>query len=163
MSATDHGIDLSEEAVLGCMKCGFCKAACPLFLGQETNSPRAKVRLARGAMRGEIGMTDKVRTQMERCLNCRACVNECPSGIEPNAIALRMRGAFVEKNGLPLAKRMIFRKALVSGHRMELASRLIGLVQRVSGIRSPAARSGEYCLSWECVRTRICPFLADGL
>ncbi len=130
-----NGIGISEEVVLGCMKCGFCKAACPLFLGEETHSPRAKVRLARAAMQGEIGMTDRVRTLMHRCLNCRACVSECPSGIEPNRVALLMRGAFVERNGLPLAERIIFRGALPNARRMELGSRLMGLAQRVSGVR----------------------------
>ena len=123
-----------DEAVANCMKCGFCKAACPVSLGEETTSPRAKVRLARAVVRSEIGLTDRIRRQMERCLNCRACADECPSGVEPNRIALAMRGAYVARDGLPLAKRLLFRTALARPRLMAWGSRALGLAQHVSGI-----------------------------
>ena len=43
-----------DDALSSCMKCGFCKAACPVFIGEETTSPRAKIRLARAVAAGEI-------------------------------------------------------------------------------------------------------------
>ncbi len=123
-----------DEAVASCMKCGFCKAACPVFVGEETTSPRAKVRLARAVARGEFELTRGVKGQMERCLNCRACADECPSGIEPNKIALAMRSAYVECDGLPLAKKLIFRKGLSRPRMMAWALKALGLAQHVSAI-----------------------------
>lgn len=123
-----------DSAAAACMKCGFCKAACPVFIGEETTSPRAKVRLARAVARGEMDLTGGVKRQMDRCLNCRACAVECPSGVEPNRIALSMREMLVERDGMPLVKRLIFRKGLSNPRLMALGSRLMGLGQHLSAI-----------------------------
>lgn len=128
--------DLTEldNAVSACMKCGFCKAACPLFLGEETTTPRAKVRLARAVARGEMELTGGIRRQMDRCLNCRSCAGECPSGVEPNRVALAMREAFVDRDGLPLLKQLIFRSGLPHPRLMAWGSKVAGLAEHVSGI-----------------------------
>ncbi len=123
-----------DEALANCMKCGFCKAACPVFIGEETTSPRAKVRLARAVARGDLKITPAFKRQMERCLNCRACADECPSGVEPNKIALAARCALVDKDGLPLVKRAIFSGALKHPRAMALGMRLVGAAQHVSAI-----------------------------
>jgi len=123
-----------DEALANCMKCGFCKAACPVFVGEETTSPRAKVRLARAVVRGELEVGGAFKSQMERCLNCRACADECPSGVEPNRIALAARCGLVEKNGLPLLKRAIFSGGLKHPRAMALGMRLLGLGQHVSAV-----------------------------
>jgi len=115
------------------MKCGFCKAACPLFLGEETTSPRAKIRLARAVAAGEIKMTSGFKTQMERCLNCRACASECPSGVEPNRVALAARCGLIERDGLPLSKRLAFSN-LKRPRLMAMGSKAAGLAQFLSAI-----------------------------
>ncbi|MGC8863559.1 MAG: (Fe-S)-binding protein [Armatimonadota bacterium] len=126
-------IDL-DEAVASCMKCGFCKAACPVFLGEETTSPRAKVRLARAVARGDFELTAGIRRQMERCLGCRACAVECPSGVEPNKIALAMRSAYVRRDGLPFVKRVVFRKALRKPRLMAWGLKAVGLAEHITAI-----------------------------
>ena len=123
-----------DEALARCMKCGFCKAACPVFIGEETTSPRAKVRLARAVVRGELEISRGFRAQMERCLNCRACADECPSGVEPNKIALAARCGLVEQDGLPWQKRIIFSGALKRPRLMALGARALGIAQHVSAI-----------------------------
>lgn len=126
-----------DELVVSCMKCGFCKAVCPLFAGVETTAPRAKVRLARAVLRGELTTTPGVRAQMERCLSCRACAEECPSGVEPQKIALAMRAAYVDKYGLSSFKRMIFRVGLPRPRLLAWALKGLGLVEQVSAIELP--------------------------
>lgn len=122
-----------DEALTNCMKCGFCKAACPVFFGEETTSPRAKVRLARAVVRGELEAGAGFKTQMERCLNCRACSAECPSGVEPNKIALAARCGLVERDGLPLAKRAVF-SSLKHPRLIALGTRALGVAQHLSAI-----------------------------
>lgn len=123
-----------EEAFASCMKCGFCKAGCPVFLGRETTSPRAKVRLARAVAGGQIELTQGVAEQMDRCLNCRSCASECPSGVEPNKIALTMRRAVVERDGLKSVKKLIFHKALPNPKLMAWGLKVMGLGQHVLGL-----------------------------
>ncbi len=127
-------LEALDEAVANCMKCGFCKAVCPVFIGEETTSPRAKVRLAKAFARGEMDLTAGIKRQMDRCLNCRACAVECPSGVEPNKIALAMRNVLVERDSLPLAKRLIFRSALTHPRLMALGLRAMGAAQQLSAI-----------------------------
>lgn len=122
------------DAVSGCMKCGFCKAVCPVFIGEETTSPRAKVRLARAVASGDLDLTQGVEQQMSRCINCRACAVECPSGVEPNRIALEMRRELVDRDGLPLLKHLIFHGGLSHPRLLALASRAMGVAQHVSAI-----------------------------
>lgn len=122
-----------DAALTNCMKCGFCKAVCPVFIGKETTSPRAKVRLARAVASGEIDMTCGFEAQMGRCLNCRACADECPSGVEPNRVALAARCGLVERDGLPIIKKSIFR-SLKHPKLIALGTRAMGLAQHLSAI-----------------------------
>ena len=126
-------VDL-DDALANCMKCGFCNAACPVFIGEETTSPRAKVRLARAVVRGELEISKAFKNQMGRCLNCRACADECPSGVEPNRIALGARCGLVERDGLPVGRRAVFAGILKRPRLMALGARLLGLGQHVSAI-----------------------------
>lgn len=120
-----------DDAVSSCMKCGFCQAVCPVFLGEETTSPRAKVRLAKAVLTGELGLTAGVKRQASLCLNCRSCAAECPSGVEPNRIALAMRADYAGRDGLPLIKRLAFRGALPHPRLAAWGSRLMGVAQHV--------------------------------
>lgn len=128
---TSEHISQLDKAVASCMKCGFCLPACPLFLGEETTSPRAKVRLARAVLSGDVELTSGVKRQAARCLNCRACALECPSGIEPNKIALQLRAAYAERDGLSFAKRAIFNSLLPHPRLAALGSRLVGAARHV--------------------------------
>lgn len=123
-----------DNDVSACMKCGFCKAVCPVFFEEETTSPRAKVRLARAVARGEMTLTQGIKRQMERCLGCMACANECPSGVDPNRIALSMRSEYVAQEGLPIIKRFMFRRVLRNPRLAVLVSWLLGLAQHISAI-----------------------------
>lgn len=123
-----------DDLVAACMKCGFCKAVCPLHSDIETTSPRAKVRLAKAIMRGELQVGTGVRYQMERCLNCRACASECPSGVEPNKVALAMRALYVERFGMHPIKRLVFRVGLSRPRLMAWALKGLGLIEQLTAI-----------------------------
>lgn len=131
-------IDLGDldRAALNCMKCGFCKAVCPVFTMRETESPRARIRLIKAAARGEIE-AEALREQVGRCINCKACEAECPSGVRPGQLVLQARNYFVENEGVPAAKRVIFRNLLPSRRLMAAVSFAMGVAQRLSLISRP--------------------------
>jgi glycolate oxidase iron-sulfur subunit len=127
-------IDKLDQLVTSCMKCGFCKAVCPLFSGSETTSPRAKVRLAKAVLHRELETTPGIEAQMRRCLNCRACAAECPSGVEPNKVALAMRAVYVEKCRMHPLKRLVFRVGLAKPRLMAWVLKALGFLEQVTAI-----------------------------
>lgn len=66
-----------------CIRCGFCLESCPTFqlTGEETESPRGRIYLARSAEEGKIAWAD-AKPHLDRCLGCLACVPACPSGVQ---------------------------------------------------------------------------------
>jgi glycolate oxidase iron-sulfur subunit len=66
-----------------CIRCGFCLESCPTFVltGQETESPRGRIYLARSAEEGKISWQD-ARPHLECCVGCYACMTACPSGVQ---------------------------------------------------------------------------------
>lgn len=72
-----------DELTSHCIRCGFCLESCPTFVetGEETESPRGRIYLARSAHEGQITWED-ARPHLDQCLGCRACETACPSGVE---------------------------------------------------------------------------------
>jgi glycolate oxidase iron-sulfur subunit len=119
------------------MKCGFCRSVCPVHLGAETTSPRARVRLARAYIEGQIGLSDVLKSEIGHCLNCKACAAECPSGVAVDKIVLSVRREAVLREGLPAAKRLIFRGILSDPVRLAACARGVGLASRIAAIQNP--------------------------
>lgn len=132
-------LDHLSQLTLSCMKCGNCRPVCPVFreIGEEAASPRGRVRLIRGVCSGEVGLSPRYRELIGKCINCRACAEECPSGIEPNLAVLNARRYLVLEQGLSLVKRAVFRRALRARRMFPASAKLLGLLQRVSFIASP--------------------------
>jgi len=132
-------LDKLEQLTLSCMKCGNCIPVCPVFreLGEEGASPRGRVRLIRGVISGEVALSARYQELVSKCVNCRACKDECPSGIEPNAAVLTARSHLILEKGLPLIKRAIFRRVLRARRMFPASAKLLGVLQRASFIGNP--------------------------
>lgn len=65
-----------------CIHCGFCLEDCPTFkiTGDESQSPRGRIYLAKELESGQISAED-VNRSMETCLGCLACETACPSNV----------------------------------------------------------------------------------
>jgi glycolate oxidase iron-sulfur subunit len=72
-----------DELTSHCIRCGFCLESCPTFVetGEETESPRGRIYLARSADEGKIPWAS-IKPHIDQCLGCRACEPACPSGVE---------------------------------------------------------------------------------
>ena len=78
------GIDIPSEADLyRCVHCGLCLSACPTYteLGVETESPRGRIAYMKAVKEGRMGISQRVASHWELCLQCRACEAVCPSGV----------------------------------------------------------------------------------
>jgi Fe-S oxidoreductase len=113
--------DLSWQHLVSldaCTKCGKCHAACPATAGGYPLSPRDLILDLREAAEGSIGIRavagvpplyeergsilgDPIRPEtLWSCMQCMACVEICPVGIEHVPIINQMRRQLVERGDL---------------------------------------------------------------
>ena len=142
------GPDAPEESDLyRCVHCGLCLSACPTYVETrlETESPRGRIALMKAVHEGRAGISERLVSHWELCLQCRACEAVCPSGVPYGRLMEHTRGQ-VQDNGLQspslnLLSRFFLRAALPHNKRLRFAGRLMRLYQR-SGAQGLVRQSG---------------------
>lgn len=96
-----------DELASHCIRCGFCLESCPTFVltGEETESPRGRIYLARTADEGKLSWRE-IEPHLDQCLGCRACETACPSGVEYGEI-LEIARDRIEQEHHHLGKAML--------------------------------------------------------
>ncbi|MGW8313366.1 MAG: (Fe-S)-binding protein [Desulfuromonadales bacterium] len=91
-----------REEIEQCVKCGACRAHCPVFAAdkQEGRVARGKVALAHSVMTGEVDLEDKVLEDMSQCLLCGSCCAQCPNKVPTEEIVAAARRRIAEQKGL---------------------------------------------------------------
>jgi len=71
-----------------CVKCGYCLPVCPTFrlYRDEADSPRGRIALIQGWLGGALSPTPRFDAHLDRCLECRACEQVCPSRVRFGAL-----------------------------------------------------------------------------
>ena len=107
-SAFDPHHPPDPALVADCVHCGFCLPACPTYLlwGRETDSPRGRIALIKGALEGETGITDRFVRHFDTCLGCMACVTACPSGVQYDKLIEATRPQIERRVDRTLADRL---------------------------------------------------------
>ncbi|MCR4425521.1 MAG: (Fe-S)-binding protein [Firmicutes bacterium] len=97
------------DRLMPCMKCGLCRASCPIFteVGVETSVARGKVRLIKGLLRGEFSPDDDIASRIYLCLLCKQCTTTCPSGVEVDDIIAGGREYLVSQGYAPEPMRIL--------------------------------------------------------
>lgn len=97
-----------------CTGCGFCLEACPIYdvLGVETLASRGRVYTIQGVLSGNLKPASRMNAILSTCLLCMACQFACPSGVAVHELILKGRHWAIEEKGLPLVKRLAFRRLL---------------------------------------------------
>ena len=110
-----------ENELKNCVKCGACRAHCPVFsaVGREPVSARGKIALARAALSGQLSLDARTRDVMSKCLLCGRCVEKCANDVPTDLIVLAAREALARKRGTTLFHRLagflLRNRALLSG------------------------------------------------
>jgi glycolate oxidase iron-sulfur subunit len=115
-----------------CMQCGKCRSVCPVFkeMGNELYVARGKNKLAEKLVSGDIQITQRVKDAVNECLNCKTCSANCPAGVSPENVVLRLRWYITTQEGLGFFKALIFRQLVWRKWPITLGAMLIGLAQR---------------------------------
>ena len=153
-----RGVDVPAEADLyRCVHCGLCLSSCPTYstLRVETESPRGRIALMRAVHEGRVGISERIVSHWEMCLQCRACEAVCPSGVPYGRIMEYTRAQTLAqgKQGKALKRvdRLFLRAALPHPKRLRLGFRLLRIYQS-TGLRKLARASGLLRLLPETLR-----------
>ena len=132
-----QGKDAPAEAdMYRCVHCGLCLSACPTYaqLGVETESPRGRIAYMKAIHEGRLGISERVVSHWEMCLQCRACEAVCPSGVPYGRIMEQTRSQVLAQNkqgnDLKRISRWFLRAALPHPQRLRFGAHLIRAYQR---------------------------------
>src|SRR5512137_2103097 len=91
-----------EQEIRKCVKCGACRAHCPVFgeIKREPAVARGKIALARALNEGTLKLDDRTYLDMSRCLLCGSCVEKCANDVPTDEIVIAAREALARKRGL---------------------------------------------------------------
>ncbi len=67
-----------------CVLCGSCKAECPTYLteGSESKSPRGRLYLLSCLYSNQAHPSEEIAERIYSCLLCGACEKRCPAGVD---------------------------------------------------------------------------------
>lgn len=130
--AETHLLEAAKE-FQKCMQCGKCRSVCPVFreMGNELYVARGKNKLAEKLVSGELEITERVEDAINECLNCKTCSANCPAGVSPEHVVLRLRWYITTQKGLHFFKALIFRQLLWRKWPITLGCAIVGIAQKM--------------------------------
>lgn len=91
-----------EKEIAQCVKCGACRAHCPVFGVQkmEGRVARGKIALAHALLEGDVAIDDRFLLEMSQCLLCASCYHQCPNKVPTDQIVAAARSEIARRKGL---------------------------------------------------------------
>jgi glycolate oxidase iron-sulfur subunit len=126
----------SVEHVAGeierCLKCGLCRAVCPVFAEvlDESGCARGKIALVEALSENTLNLSRMFSDRLSKCLDCKACMEACPSGIKVDELVLAARAEIFKRGKFPLLKRLVFRQLLRRGRLLPPVSKFAAFIER---------------------------------
>jgi heterodisulfide reductase subunit D len=101
-----------KKFVEQCVRCGLCKAKCPVFNVRkprwETASPRGKILLAKALLDKKIAKKSQSLTEFYTCTLCKSCDLTCPCQINVSDLIEEVRTRLALKKMGPLPSQSLF-------------------------------------------------------
>jgi glycolate oxidase iron-sulfur subunit len=99
---------VQPELIADCVHCGFCLPTCPTYAlwHEEMDSPRGRIHLMDGLVRGTIPLSETVVEHFDRCLGCVACETACPSGVHYGRLIEQARDTVERSRRRPPLRRL---------------------------------------------------------
>lgn len=115
-----------------CLKCGLCRSVCPVFAEvlDESGCARGKIALIEGLSENSLSLSSRFSDKLSECLNCKSCMEACPSGIKVDELVLAARSEIFRKGKFPLLKKLIFRHLLRRGKLLPPVSKTMAFIER---------------------------------
>ena len=100
--AKSKKLEAYRDEIAQCVKCGACRAHCPVFGVEkfEGTVARGKVALAQALLDGEVDFEKKLLLDMSQCLLCGSCQAQCPNKVPTQEIVAAARREIARAKGL---------------------------------------------------------------
>jgi glycolate oxidase iron-sulfur subunit len=91
-----------QEQIAQCVKCGACRAHCPVFGAErrEGRVARGKVAMCQALIDGQLDLEGKVLEDLSQCLLCGSCEAQCPNKVPTDEIVAAARRRIAQERGL---------------------------------------------------------------
>lgn len=136
MSPTNHKEASPGEELRGmlsrCVRCGKCRAVCPVFgvVGREPAVARGKLALLDAVLNGGRERFGKgLHEALSLCLLCGRCTSWCPNGAGAKEAVERARAIMIREGELPKLKRWLSRITSVERSKRDPWVRAAGALQ----------------------------------
>ena len=133
MARLARDVQVLEEKLGECTRCGVCQGVCPLFreTRREADVSRGKLALINGLIDGIFDDAKGVDERLQRCLLCGACAKGCPSGVNPPEIILFAKEIIARYLGLPFGQKILFKNIVSNPERFNRFSKIAASFQRL--------------------------------
>jgi len=114
-----------------CVRCGQCRASCPVFResGLEADVARGKLALVLHYLTpGEVPDRE-LYGRLTQCVNCGRCRLECPSGTDTGYALIEARARLLKSVGMPAVKALAVRGLFGHQGLLNAAASCLRLVQ----------------------------------
>jgi glycolate oxidase iron-sulfur subunit len=120
---------LVHDEVAKCNRCGFCLSTCPVYTitGEERAVARGHNIHLRDMIEGRLELTEELKAPLFECLLCRACVENCMSGVMTHDNVIMGRAVYMKRLGEPRLLKFVFRRLLPNPKKMDFYVRLAAL------------------------------------
>ena len=114
-----------------CTRCGLCMSVCPTYREEalEPMAPRGRVALVKHLSQGGLSPSRHLARYIDSCLDCLACTQVCPSGVEVEKLVRGARVRVQVGRRASLMRRLVER-LLPSRRGQEIASLPLRLFRR---------------------------------
>ncbi len=126
----------SVEHVAGemerCLKCGLCRSVCPVFAEvlDESGCARGKIALIEALYEDNLTLSRIFSDRLSKCLDCKSCMEVCPSGIKVDELVLAARAEIFKRGKFPFLKKLVFRHLLKRGNLLPPVGKFAAFVER---------------------------------
>ena len=126
-------LDKYKDQVSVCVRCGSCQPSCPTYLatGDESMVARGRMALVEAVIDSRLDITKGFADRIDSCLDCRACVTACPSGVKVDEIIYAAKAEITEHFGCNPMQKLISKGMLTKGQNRTALLKFLGALKKI--------------------------------
>ncbi len=126
-------LHIDPDELNTCVQCGLCLPHCPTYrvTGDETMSPRGRIRLMREVQHHNAPVTTEVLDAFDACIQCRGCEPACPSGVPYGRLIEATRTTLAAQGRTTPRLQRWGLAALTRPRLLHLGARVLAIAQRL--------------------------------